>query len=291
MMEQKSILLTGAHRSGTTWLANMLAIGGDLLLASEPFNLDNWAYRLGGMATNWFTYAPGLEQERAKQAFSRILERRTGRVFGRRHVQRYLPFTRRGRLLIKDPIACMSSEWLAENFPIEVLVIVRHPAAFAASLKRMEWYFPFEDLLRQERLMDDLLYPFRAEIEAGCSDIVDQAGLIWSIIYHVLSTFADRHPEWVVVKHEAVSRQPVEELNKLYDRFGLSWSGKVEQQIRKYTAKGNPVNPKKGVAHQMIRDSEKNISRWKTVLSPDEATALRRRTAPVADRFYADSDW
>lgn len=290
-MEMKPILLTGAHRSGTTWLANMLALGGDLLLASEPFNLDEWAYRLNGLATRWFTYAPALPQDQAREAFARVLDRHTGKVFGRRHVQRYLPFTRRGRLLVKDPIACLSSEWLAENFPLEVLVLVRHPAAFAASLKRMSWHFPFEDLLGQDRLMDDLLQPFRRDIEAGYTDIIEQAGLIWSIIYHVLSVFADRHPDWVVVRHETVSREPVEELRMLYRRLGLSWSAEVEEKIRRFTGKGNPVDPKKGVAHQMVRDSAKNIQRWKGVLTPDEIALLRRRTGAVADRYYTDADW
>ena len=50
MKDDKPILLTGAHRSGNTLLTNMLALGGDLLIASEPFNLDVWAYKLDGMA-------------------------------------------------------------------------------------------------------------------------------------------------------------------------------------------------------------------------------------------------
>jgi hypothetical protein len=290
-MGNDPILITGAHRSGTTWLATLLAAGGELLHVFEPFNLDGWAYQLNGMAKYWFTYAPALHQELARAAFRRVLDRRTGRVFGRRQWQRYLPFTRRGRLLIKDPIACMSSEWLAENFSLQVLVLVRHPAAFAASLKRMQWYFSFADLYRQEQLMDDLLQPFRRELEAGYTDIVDQAALIWSIIYYVFSVFIERHPEWIVVKHETLSRQPIEELGALYGRLGLNWSAAVEEKIRKYTVKENPVNPRHGVAHQMVRDSQKNITRWKNALTSEEIERVRRRTAAVSDRFYTAAEW
>lgn len=287
----KPILLTGAHRSGTTWLANMLALGGGVQIASEPFNLDSWAYRLGGLAKYWFTYAPGLPQDSAKEAFKRVLSHRTGRIYGRRTVQRYLPFTRQGRVLVKDPIACFSSAWLAENFPLDVIVLVRHPAAFAASLKRMNWRFHFCHLLEQEALMDDLLQPFRNQMESQPDDIVDQAALLWVMIYYALSGFLNRYPDWTVVRHESLSAEPLSGIRRLYDQLGLNWSPEVASRIGEYTGASNPVDPKTGIAHQMKRDSAKNIKRWKNVLSADEVTRVRVQTQNVASLFYGPEDW
>lgn len=289
--KSKPILLTGAHRSGTTWLANMLTLSGEMQIASEPFNLDAWAYKLNGLAKYWFTYAPSLDQEEAIAAFQKVINCKTGKVYGRRTIQRYLPFVRKGRVLIKDPIASLSSEWLANNFTLDVIVLVRHPAAFAASLKRMQWYFPFDHLLQQEQLMDDLLYPFRREIEAGYTDIIKQAALIWNIIYHVLSIYVERNPDWIVVKHEVLSLKPVDELHVLYEELGLTWSLDVESGISRYTTKDKRADLKKGVAHQMVRDSKKNISRWKSMLSDNEIAIVRRTTDNIACKYYTDMDW
>lgn len=291
MISDRPVLLTGAHRSGTTWLANMLALSGKTEIASEPFNLDGWAYKLDGLAKNWFTYAPALPHDQALNAFNKVLQRKAAQVYGRRHIQRYIPFARQGRLIVKDPIACFSSEWIAQNFDIEVLVLIRHPAAFASSLKRMKWFFDFGHLLRQEQLIDEYLYPFIKEMEAEPTDVVAQAALIWKMIYYVLGLFLERNQSWIAVKHEVLSRDPVGELKLLYGQLGLDWGGTVERQIRQFTGKGNPVDPKTGVAHQMVRNSEKNITRWKSVLTHCEIDLVKEVTAEVACNFYSESDW
>src|SRR5215212_9760394 len=40
----KPILITGSHNSGSTWLASMLALTEETLVAHEPFNIEPWAY-------------------------------------------------------------------------------------------------------------------------------------------------------------------------------------------------------------------------------------------------------
>lgn len=262
-----------------------------MLITSEPFNLDTWAYHFNGLAKYWFMYAPALNQEEAREAFQRVLDRRTGRVFGRRHLQRYLRFTRAGRLIIKDPIACFSSEWLYQNFDLDVVVIVRHPAAFALSLKRMNWSFAFDNLLKQERLMDELLTPYAAEISSKPESIIDQAALIWKLIYHVLGEFSERNKSWLVVSHEELSLDAVVGIQRLYEKLALSWSDQIEEKILAATSLDNPLDPKQGVAHQMKRDSVANVDRWKRNLSRDEVQRIRKITAGVVERYYSEESW
>ena len=81
---------------------------------------------------------------------------------------RALPRTRApagSRPLLKDPIAVFSAAWLARTFGMRVVLSVRHPAAFAASLKRLDWTFDFNQLLAQPLLMRDLLEPFGEQLE------------------------------------------------------------------------------------------------------------------------------
>ena len=58
------------------------------------------------------------------------------------------------RPLLKDPFAVFSVPWFADRLHCQVVIVVRHPVAFASSLKRLEWSFDFGDLLAQSMLMD-----------------------------------------------------------------------------------------------------------------------------------------
>lgn len=289
--KEKPILLTGAHRSGTTWVSEMLALSKEIQVASEPFNIAEWAYKLDGLAKNWFFYAPQCREKDVINAFRKVLECKTGKIYGRRKIQRYIPFTRKGRLLIKDPISCFSSEWLAKRFDMNVVVLIRHPAAFSASLKRMNWYLDFSNLSDQEFLMDDLLYDYRSEIINPPKDIIDQSILLWKIIYSVLHKYLQTNPEWISIRHEDLSRSPVDEFRKLYSNLNLEWSNNIVDKLEVFTSSKNKGELIEGVAHQMKRDSGKNIFRWKNVLDQNEIVRIKESTLKIANLFYSNDDW
>src|SRR5690606_27364425 len=68
------------------------------------------------------------------------------------------------RTLIKDPIAIMSAEWIYKTFSTDVVIIIRHPAAFIASLKVKNWEFDFNEFLNQPDLMNSYLKPYDTDI-------------------------------------------------------------------------------------------------------------------------------
>ena len=289
--DRKPILITGSHRSGSTWLASMLALSNNSLVAHEPFNIQSWAYALDGLAKYWFTYAPALPQDAALEAFSKVIEQRTRKIFLKNQLQHWIPPLRHQRLIIKDPIAALSSDWIAKNFDLEVIVLVRHPAAFAASLKRLGWWHPLEHFLKQTTLMQRHLQPYRAEIASKPQDIVEQAAIIWKCLYGVLLTYLDSHPNWLVSKHEVLSSNPVAELRALYETLGLQWSAKVEENVLRYTRCGNSVDAPKGTVHHLRRDSVANIARWKETLTAEEIARVYEITRPVYSSYYQDEDW
>jgi Sulfotransferase family len=289
--DRKPILITGSHRSGSTWLASMLALSKNSLMAHEPFNIQSWAYALDGLAKYWFTYAPALPQDAALEAYSNVIEQRTRKIFLKNQPQHWIPPLRHQRLIIKDPIAALSSDWIAKNFDLEVIVLVRHPAAFAASLKRLGWWHPLEHFLKQTTLMQTHLQPYRAEIASKPQDIVEQAAIIWKCLYSVLLTYLDSHPNWLVNKHEVLSSNPVAELRALYETLGLQWSATVEENVVRYTRCGNSVDAPKGTVHHLRRDSVANIARWKETLTAEEIARVYEITRPIYSSYYQDEDW
>lgn len=307
------ILVTGAHRTGTSWVGKMLAASGEMAYISEPLNRWHRPGVLQAPVHHWYTciceenesaYLPAFEELfryryhlwaeikslRSTKDIGRML--RDGAVFGRGWFMHQRP-------LIKDPFAFFSIPWFIQRWNCQVVVTIRHPAAFASSLKRLDWSFDFTDLLAQPRLMHDYLEPYRPMMEqaVGATDILAQASLLWNIIYSVLGTYQQAFPQRngnsavIVTRHEDLSLEPVSGFRTLYQQLGLSFSSQVEQAILTSSGAENPGELSRKAVHATRLDSRANLSNWKKRLSAEEINRVRQLTGTVAARYYPDFTW
>lgn len=307
---QGPLLVTGSHRSGTTWVGKSLALGDELGYIDEPFHPRHRPGICGAKVTWWYEHvAAGSPNEPMwRAAFQRMLAfdygygrelsvARSPRDVGRmvRDSRRLSAFRRRGlRPLVKDPLAFFSSEWIASTFGAQVLVLTRHPAAFVSSLKRLSWEFDVRNWLDQEGLMRTLLADHEAELREFAReprDIVDQGVLCWKVIAAVTEDYARRHPEWVFVRHEDLSLDPEAEYGKLFARFGLDFTPEVRAALLASTRAENPSEAPTGVVHALSRDSAENVRNWTKRLSPEEVRRIRDGVGEVGARFYGDAEW
>ena len=302
------ILVTGAHRSGTTWVGKMLAAGSQAGYISEPFNV---LHRPGVMITpvhHWYQYVcreneaeflPGLLQTlhfryhflteirslRSTHDLGRMC--RDGWLFQRARLLKQRP-------LLKDPFAFFSAPWLADRLDCQVVITVRHPAAFVSSLKRLDWPFDLRDLLAQPMLMRDMLEPYRADIERVSSDPGDSIGqnsLLWRIIYALATEFVKDSPDILIVRHEVLSRQPVEGYRRLYQALGLKFTSRVQRKIMASSSAENPKELTRSLVHSVRLDSQANLDNWKRRLSQPEIDRIRSLTEDIAALYYPDMDW
>jgi hypothetical protein len=308
MGSRPPILITGSHRSGTGWVGEMLAAtpAPQLAYIWEPFNLRARPGICDAPFRRWFTYVC-RENESTFQAplaqtlafryhpVSELRSLRSPKDAGRFFRDWYVTAGRRRRrdvALCKDPIALFSAGWLADTFGMEVLVLIRHPAAFVRSIVRQGWDHPFGDFLAQPLMMRDLLTPFADEIErfaATEQPLMDQAILLWNLIHHQILRFRDERPAWAFLRHEDLSREPVREFRALYERLGLTWSGEVLRTIEEHSGGGNPHETTDAASHK--RDSRNAITAWKSRLTPEEIRRIRGATEAISSAFYADVDW
>jgi Sulfotransferase family len=307
---QKPILVTGAIRSGTGWVGQILAASPTPLgYIWEPFSR---LHRQGTLAIPWQHWFPYVCEENAAPyvaAIERSLafeyqtaaELRTvrkvkdvGRMARDRH--RWARYRRRRAApLYKDPIAVYSAEWLAGRFDMDVVCIVRHPCAFAASIKRLHWAYTrrFGDVLAQPLLMRDFLSGYEDELRefsAHEQDIVDQGALLWSIQTEAILRHRDRHrDDWTFVRLEDLSRAPVERFGEIYARLGLVWDEGVEALVRSTSDASNPAEASR--PDSVRRDSAAHITNWKRRLTEDEVARVRTKTERLWTRFYSEADW
>ncbi len=305
---RRPILVTWAHRSGTTWVGKMLCAGGDACYIHEPFNVSLRIPRWVPVSLPyWYYHVP--ERNALPPRFLHHLEnalqlrfplranlrhlRSPGdvRVFLREALRAGFCRWRRARPLLKDPLAVFSVAWLARTYDMEVVVMIRHPAAFAASLKLRGWDFDFRHWREQPRLMATYLRPFTEEIETFVREkrsIVEQAALLWKGIYTTVLEYQKRHPDWIFLRHEDLLEDPVGGFQALYRRLGLRWNRRVVREIRAHmrASAGSEADP-----FSLRRDPATLRSRWKKVLTREEIAYLRRETRELAAHFYEEQDW
>jgi hypothetical protein len=303
------ILVTGAHRSGTTWVGRMLCAGGEALYIHEPFNnvrrsgptwvpkpFPYWFYSMSGADAEYgrllrnvvemkYPLLPALVQSRSLAHLGRA---------GRDWVLSQIARARKKRPLIKDPIALFSAEWLAARFHPSMVVLIRHPAAFAASVKRLEWWFKFSNWLEQDRLMRGDLAGYAEPIRryvAGKKDLVDQAVLMWNCMYSTVDRYRKDHPDWQFVRHEDLASDPLGQYPRLFRHCGLAWNSKAEAAVRKFSQKPDARPLSADRPTDIRRESQKTVSAWKRILTAEEAERIRDGTRAVAQKFYVDRDW
>jgi len=301
------ILVTGSHRSGSTWVGRMIARSRAVRYLHEPFNPD--AFVPGICQARFereFTYVCAENADPYRSDLERCLRFRYGFAAGLRAVRtpkaavrltRDLGrFTvsrlRKARPLMKDPHAVFSAEWLARTFDMSVVVLIRHPAAFVGSIKKLRWSFRFEQFLEQPLLMQSHLGRFQREIEAlaeETGDIVDQGILLWNAIHHAITKYRDRHPDWIFVRHEDLSREPVPAFCGVFRRLGLDYTDAVQRDIADFSGSNNPTEQHAG--SKIRRNSRANIWNWKKRLTSEEVQRVKQGTLKIAAQFYGEEDW
>ena len=174
----KPILVTGSHRSGSTWAGKNLALAPRTAYIREPFNIGIPVGPIANPFNNWFQYLCEENEEDYEAVFDSIIHFkypiksnltnvRTLKDAGdliREQAIYFLHRLHNRRPLVKAPIAVFSTEWLYRKFNMDVLIMIRHPAAFCSSLKIKDWHFDFNHFLDQPFLMKRFLGGFEDEI-------------------------------------------------------------------------------------------------------------------------------
>ena len=199
--------------------------------------------------------------------------------------------------LLKDPIALMSAEWVAQEYDAAVILMVRHPAAYINSVRRLNWRTPVEDFLQQEQLMADLPSDLQSEVRERAASrptpdhfLLEDAALCWKVFHTVVNRYRMDHPEWTVVIHENLSRDYLNGFRELYRSLGLSWSKDVADKIESHCSSSNPVIQGSSI-HEFRQDSASLTDAWKSTFSDEEIERIRSITSPVWELFYGEDSW
>ena len=302
----RPILVTGAHRSGTTWIGKMLALDPCTAYISEPLNVWHRPGVFRVPINHWYQYICDENESEYLQAFNELLEFKYHLWKEIRSLRSVKDFLRMGRdfrtfyygleegrrALLKDPFAVFSAAWFARKLNFKVVISVRHPLAFASSLKRLNWSFDFQDLLNQPLLMRDYLEPYRSQMESIKSeDIIGQSALLWRIIYQTVHSTLSSNSDFIIIRHEDLSRAPGNGFRNLYTSLGLDYTHHVEKAIMDSSSSENPMELSRKKVHDIRLDSYANMANWKKRLTEDEIKQVREVSEEASQLFYTDAEW
>ncbi|WP_234571673.1 sulfotransferase [Rhodohalobacter sp. 614A] len=296
---RKPILVSGSHRSGSTWLGRMIDLSDEIGYIHEPFNPTSGI--TGELFNKWFIYICEENEGPYKKAIGdylnyqypftrKIREAKTWRDYARpfRDFSKFSWYRlNEKRPLMKDPISIFSAEWLHETFNMDMIILIRHPAAFVGSIKKVEWRSGMGNYLKQPLLMRDYLKPFEPELKRQAEekqDYIEEAVLLWNMIHSVILKYQATHDDWFFIRHEDLSKDPIEKFEEIYNYVNLDYTPKIRQKIKEFSTENES-------ASKLKRNSESNVWSWKRRLTPEEIKRVREGTKEIASHFYSEEDW
>ncbi len=301
------IFVTGVPRSGTTFIGMILSLPKEVDYIHEPFNpmcgipgVDKW-YRY--LRSDLNTEEMQNYHQLAKSIFSYdfVLKNNVPQTDSRwRQIFKHAvgsrgPFYLRlaklnlfhQAVIIKDPIGNLLTEYLYDNFSVKPVIIIKHPVSFIASLKRVNFWPNPAKLNDQKQLIEDYFAEEPDFLHQNWSNQVMAAAAFWRIIYKVLLTQAQQHPDWQVITHEKLSQEPVSTFKNLYQTLQLPWSKVIARKIIKQTQGHRSADAKKGIVQDFQRNSAEIFKMRRDSVSLEERKAIFQVVHDVALKVYS----
>jgi hypothetical protein len=305
LSDYRKILVTGTQRSGTTWLGNILSAGDEVGYIHEPFNTTNAKIHKSpifipyqyindqidkdedSIYSNYINYFLNPGVKFFMNSFGPIRNIDSRYILPGKQI--LLNGWSNKMQIIKDPFALLSSEWMYHQLGWEIVIIVRHPAAFVLSMVEKKWTVASTVF---EKQLNDLKYVYSNHMELVSAyinkpnkrnDLVGCAIMGWQLLHIAIDYFRNQYPDWIIVRHEDISKTPLEYSEKLYNKLQLPYSDAIRKSINK-SISGETVNGTK-------RDPIKNMEKWRAKLDSNTIERIKRETYTIGRKFYSDYEW
>lgn len=224
----KSILVVGSARSGTTWLANIIASQGNSRIMFEPFN-PNLVHEYGRF--NYFQYMRPDEVDR--ELFDYCQSVFTGSIRNA-WIDRYVKNLHPQWRVIKSIRSTLMLKWLDNQYPeVPKLLIIRHPCAVVLSRMKLGWATDddIHHFLIQPKLVKDFLED-KLEIIDKAQNDEEKHAIIWCITNYVPIQQFDGN-KINIIKYENLVRSSYEEIQKIFKIIKFPVNSKTYIDINK----------------------------------------------------------
>jgi len=307
-LPRRWLFLTGAPRSGTTWLAKLLSGDPAVDYLHEPFNPDGGLPGFDtpfpvarGAADLSATQLGSIRNLLAYRASQRLIiyqvdsrSRRLAKALvgsrGQYQVRVSRFNYRRKAAIIKDPTGVFLTELLLTTFGIPGLVLVRHPYPVIESFLRLG--LSAEPIIAA---LPHLPRPARQLIAADADNSEGTRGndiarlaFAWRIIYGYVTAVLEPLSPVHIARFEDYAADPMR-AETLSAQLSLPWSGRSVSRVTRYSRPSHPTVRQTRYGQQLWRNSAGLAKRIDGALpSPADRLVVDSVVAGVGRHFYPE---
>lgn len=270
-------MIAGTARSGTTWLADIIAAQIPCRVMFEPFHSENVE---SFSRFHYFQYMRSAEPnnnllEYCQKIFSGDI--RNSWIDSK--IERIYP----QRRIIKEIRANLFLNWLHHLFPeVPLLFIIRHPCAVVSSRLKLSWATDtdIEPLLSQSKLVQDFLAD-KLDIIRRTEIPEQKHAIIWCVSNLVpIRQFSSNGLNPIF--YENLCLHPEVEIPKIFRAIGGKYQESIFEDIKKPSTTT--------VRNSAVLSSENIVTRWQRELAPQQIDNILSITREFGlDHIYDSS--
>ena len=271
----KTLVICGATRSGSTWLAELVTSLPGHSEIFEPLNTVyvNEARRAGVKRNMYLTNAsvwPAGEQLLKKILSGKLIN---PWVLSQIPVSRTLDTE---RLVVKFVRANLMIDWLAKQLPGQpAALVIRHPCAIIASVLKKGWAPSLKVML------SNAYFDHQPRLKQRCQNFKSKeqrAALSWCLRYHAPLSLPKPYP-FVLICYERLVRNGRAELQKLFQAWDIPLTDDVLSHL---SIPSDTVT----ADSQIIQEADP-LAGWKKQLSSAQVTSILEVLAVFNMDFYS----
>jgi len=284
-----SVVIAGSPRSGTTWLAEMIAETPGYIHIDEPLHLGNGLARRHANVSGWRHYvSPGAEgQDQLKSYLRFALQGRLQDPYSNSSVSALVRrFLFGGPAVVKFVRANRLLHWMERTFDIGAMILLlRHPCAVVASqlsYESSEWRradLPSRGKLQSEFggwIPTDLFRRFR-DVLSGIQTHAGYLAAVWCLDNYIPLRYEDRSLPAIVTTYERLVRHRGEECARIFGQIGLKPPGTIGRQAK---------DPSSSAADDLYQDPHRQLSKWKRKLDDRQIETVLQVVDVFGLNFY-----
>jgi hypothetical protein len=186
------------------------------------------------------------------------------------------------RIVAKSIHAELCIEWIAEEFDVDVLLLLRHPASVLASWMEVNLKDSrYSTLEHHPAVRKRFIEPWGVPLPGP--DPVERMSWMIGLLIAAIEDVSARHPDWHVRTHEQLCSDPPAEFQQLYRDLGLVWGEATADFLHQHNTPGSGFMVKR-VASELA-DS------WQHRLDDDQLATLRRVLGWFPITTWTDKDF
>lgn len=265
------IIVTGLHRSGTTFMGELIARATSAAVINEPLNVGegikeakNWYYNEDNLFTSFEQYRSSLR--------SLNLKYKPPIIWTRKHVYKHLIGSRSRlllryarllrlmnrdmQILVKDPFCLfLANQFLSHGD--KVVVCTKEPSKYIASLKKQQWYFNFEEFAQHMQLQNtEAFAPHGIISQNKINTLEDNAAKLWYLAFDFLLTVNAKNALFINVERLDIPEYRYLKFLQLSEYLGVK-TNTIDRSYESVTKNGLIWSNRK--IHDFKREFKKDI--------------------------------